>query len=96
MRDLRDRLLAEQEAFLNGDRLGAAVDAILAQGGEDPAGLAAAFTARFRLPTPAEAFDPTRIKESKKGVKERTGTATATWTSATCSSAAPATSSARS
>ena len=73
-RDLRDHFLAEQDAYLHGEKLGEAVDAVLAEAGgqeAEPAKLAAAFQGRFRLPTPASAFEPQRIRESKKGTKER-------------------------
>ena len=69
--DLRERLMNEQQAFIGGDRLGAAVDAIMAAGGEDNAKLAASFVARFRLPMDAEELDPQRVRQSKKGTKER-------------------------
>ena len=68
---LREMLLAEQEAFLHGDKLPAAVDAIIAEGGEDPKKLAEAFTKRFRLPMPARELEPGSLDESDKGVKEQ-------------------------
>ena len=69
--DLRERLLGEQEKFIGGDRLAAAVDAVTAQGGDDNEKLAQAFMARFRLPMAADELDPQRVRQSKKGTPER-------------------------
>jgi preprotein translocase subunit SecA len=67
--DLRTTFLAEQQAFLEGEKLPAAVEQILAEGGDDPAKLAAAFTARFALPMRAAELE--RPEESRKGTPER-------------------------
>jgi preprotein translocase subunit SecA len=69
-RELRDQLLGEQAAFLHGDdRIAAEVDALLAAG-KEPAKLAEAYTARFRLPMNAAELTPRRIKRGRKGVGE--------------------------
>ena len=68
--DLRERMLAEQARFIGGEALAGAVDAILAQGGEDNEKIAAAFTARFRMPMSADELDPQRVRQSKKGTPE--------------------------
>ncbi len=70
-RDLRDQLLAEQQDYLTGPKLEAAVDAILRDGGNDPQKLATAFMQRFRIPMTASELDPSRLSESDKGTKER-------------------------
>ena len=85
VRELRDPLMDEQEAFLGGQKIKATVEQIIAAGGDDPQKLAGAFNARFDLPTfgrssvgqtlppamNAGELDPVRLAESKKGVKER-------------------------
>ena len=68
---LREQLLAEQQQFISNGRLAAEVDGIIREGGTDPAKLAAAFTTRFRLPVKADELDPTKLKQSPKGVRER-------------------------
>ena len=70
--DLRERLLNEQEKFIGGDRLGAAVDAILAQGGDDnekplPGRSWHGSACRWR-PTSST---PPASAQSKKGTRER-------------------------
>ena len=70
LNDLREKLLNEQQRFIGGDQLAGAVDAILAQGGDDNAAIAQAFTARFRLPMSPDELDPQRVKQSKKGTRE--------------------------
>ena len=71
-RDLRDKLLPEQQSFLTDpQKLGSAVDAMIAEGGDDPKLLAAAYTKRFGLPLDPIELDPARLKESVKGTRER-------------------------
>ncbi|MEM1012242.1 MAG: hypothetical protein AAGI46_08475 [Planctomycetota bacterium] len=69
---IRDRLLAEQESYLqDASRLESVADAILAEGGTDPKKLSAAYQKRFGLPLDESELDPARLGESAKGVKER-------------------------
>ncbi len=68
---IRDRLLAEQEAFLQEPaKLEAVVDKLLAEGGTDPKKLAAAYQKRFGLPLEEIELDPARLGESPKGTRE--------------------------
>ncbi len=72
VRTLRDRLLPAQASFLDDDtKISEAVDAIIAEGGEDQHKLAAAYAKRFGIPIDPIELDPARLSESVKGTKER-------------------------